>query len=242
MVIETTDYLLIYQNSHDQDLKKHVCFYLIYALSILLATTFQEFIMKTIKIFLCVIFLLLNQAYAQNLVTNPDFNLDTSHWQFSNTGQNTFSFSNIDSNDSVFSGSGRLTDYGSDTRYFFQCIIIDSNNSYDARALVRFDSTVPQSTASTALRIRFFSGTDCMNGSLEFNDSTAISNGTLNQWLVLQKLNIIPPANANSVVFGAWIMNDQNGAQATADFDNFQFTVSGNLTGDIIFQNSFDPQ
>ncbi len=197
--------------------------------------------------FLCSIFVAaVIPALAQNLVTNGDFNANTSSWVI--TTQGTFTHSSLlDADDSApASGSGQLenvspSEWGG--AYAFQCITsgISGGNDYDWGAKIRFDSNNDQAGNGRAKVLAKFFPTPNCTGAFDGGTTPSVLSSDTNQWIQNQVLGFTAPASAASVRVELFTSKFDDPGDITANFDNVVFGPAGILPPEgLIFFNGFE--
>ena len=153
------------------------------------------------------------RTLAQNLVTNGNFDSNTTSWTFAGIGS--VGFSGLDVAGSGSSGSALLTNSGGIMSvYIAQCVPIVGGNLYDIGAAVRIPSG--GATGSAYVGYFFYNGPSC-SGANSGGFTPFIS--TLNTWTVTSSTNVLAPATAVSVEIALSVSKSGATGQIQANFD-----------------------
>lgn len=169
-----------------------------------------------------------------NLLKNPGFDGDLNGWQQSWAGQGeppaNATWSGVDAEGCVFSGSTKLSAQSFQTVRLFQCVEVTPGTAYNFGLRLRVTSL--QGEAFAACSAQFYSSNDdCTNERNPIGTGTpvAISDGTLTTWTKFG--DDLPfagphdaPVGARYAALGCTVNADSPGAGATVEFDLFHAT------------------
>lgn len=172
---------------------------------------------------------------AQNLVTNGDFDSDTSTWTPLITETDFSHNPNIDADGNGSSGSGQLANLATNewgAAWTWQCITtgISGGANYDWGAKVRFDTENIQDGYGRAnVLAKFYSTSNC-SGTFDDGETTdnVLSSNT-DVWIQNQVLDFTAPPGAASVRLQLFTGKLDDLGTITANFDNVVFGLAGIL-------------
>lgn len=188
---------------------------------------FQSFLL------LVVLILSSSTVLAQNLITNPDFTVDTSGWNFTTPGTFTRNGS-LDADSSPMSGSGELANtsplaFGSS--FAGQCVSgITAGSNYDWGAMMRFDSANTQTASGRAnVVVNFYDAALCGGSNVGGGTTADFSSTNTDVWSQMEVLGFTAPTGSVTAWVSLFTVKTEDTGIMTVNFDNVVFGPAGTL-------------
>jgi hypothetical protein len=169
-----------------------------------------------------------SEAFAQNLLTNPNFNQNISGWTASPAGVAVWD--SADAKASPSSGSARVTSTASQVQ-FQQCVAVTPGVKHDL--IVRTRIPAGQSGTGIAyIAISYFAGAGCTGASRGSSSTVGISE--TGRWRA-DSLFERPSINGDALSANvSLLVNKTSGTSFAAQFDNIQFGPTGSFVERLI--------
>lgn len=166
-------------------------------------------------------------AFAQNLLTNPNFDQNLNGWTIEG---GTAAWDPTDAAGSSASGSARLTNSGSQT-HLYQCVQVTPGVKHDL--VVRSRIPAGQSaTGVTFFGMYYFGTTNCTGSSVGSSSSAGVSE--IDRWIVGDQTNYGAVSGEARSARVSLLVNKSSGSTFVAQFDSVQFGPSGSFSQRLV--------